>query len=135
MEKTIKEENEREVIAKHYLNDNAILEGQLLKEEKGYVKVVVRYISSMSIRESFLTKLSIPEFFQNFSDFIEINQEEDAIALFTKVEDGYQLEKIYNPKKHEFAISEFIDLVYAEKFPSSVKNLDKYLIKKPKTNS
>ena len=125
MKKTIKEDNERKILESRYLNDNTLLEFVL--EEKDVV-VTVRYVSSpiSGIKEVTLTRMSLEDYANNLSKIIEENEKKDAIAIFKRDEKGnYELRNIYDVEEHSYAILEFMDIVYAKKFPN--KKLNKNL--------
>ena len=125
MKKTIKEDNSRRILESRYLNDNTLLEFVL--EEKDVV-VTVRYVSSpiSGIKEVTLTRMSLEDYANNLSKIIEENEKKDAIAIFKRAEQGnYELRNIFDVEEHSYAILEFMDIVYAKKFPN--KKLNKNL--------
>lgn len=125
MKKTIKEDNSRRILESRYLNDNTLLEFVL--EEKDVV-VTVRYVSSpiSGIKEVTLTRMSLEDYANNLSKIIEENEKKDAIAIFKRDEKGnYELRNIFDVEEHSYAILEFMDIVYAKKFPN--KKLNKNL--------
>ena len=125
MKKTIKEDNSRRILESRYLNDNTLLEFVL--EEKDVV-VTVRYVSSpiSGIKEVTLTRMSLEDYANNLSKIIEENEKKDAIAIFKRDEKGnYELRNVFDVEEHSYAISEFMDIVYAKKFPN--KKLNKNL--------
>ena len=125
MKKTIREDNNRRILESRYLDDNTLLEFVLEEKE---VVVTVRYVSSTisGIKEVTLTRMSLEDYTNNLSKIIEENEEKNAIAIFKRDEQGnYELRNVYDVEEHSYAILEFMDIVYAKKFPN--KKLNKNL--------
>lgn len=124
MKKTIKEDNNRNVVNKIYLNDNSLLEYVL---ENTYLTAVVRYIEYSKINEITLTSIKEEEFYNIFK-MLKLNKNRTHIALFLKEEDNYVLSNIYDINDHSFVDLEFIDIVFDKEF--SEYELDKNLVLK-----
>lgn len=125
MKKTIREDNNRKILESRYLNDNTLLEFVL---DGNQVVASIRYVSGVvsGIREITLTTMSLEDYANNLSKIIEENEEKDAIAIFKRDEDGnYELRNVFEVEEHSYSILEFIDIVYAKKFPN--KKLNKNL--------
>lgn len=129
MKKTIKEDNARKILESRYLNDNTLLEFVLEGKE---VIISVRYVVGVAsgIREITLTKISLEDYANNLSKIIEENEDKTAIAIFTKREKTgeYELRNVFDVEEHNYAILEFMDIVYKKKFPN--KELSKNLTSK-----
>lgn len=128
MKKTIKADKNRKILKEEYLNDNTLLE--IVMEDDRNIIVSVRFVegSSNTIREHVLTKMTIYDYLSDYNDLIKKSADSSAIAIFVKTKEGLQLNRFYNIEEHAFALDEFIDIVYEEKFPKLV--LDKHLILK-----
>lgn len=125
MKKTIKEENNRKILESRYLNDNTLLEFVL---EGNQVVASIRYVSGVvsGIREITLATMSLEDYANNLSKIFEENEEKNAIAIFKRDEQGnYELRNVFDVEEHSYAILEFMDIVYAKKFPN--KKLNKNL--------
>ena len=129
MKKTIKEDNQRKILESKYLNDNTLLEFVL---EKNEVIISIRYVAGVvsGIHEIILIKISLEDYANNLSKIIEENEEKNAIAIFTKREKNgeYELRNIFDVEEHSYVVSEFLDIVYDQKFPN--KKLNKNLTHK-----
>lgn len=122
MKKTIKEDNSRRILESRYLDDNTLLEFVL---EGNQVIATIRYVSGVitGIKEVTLTTMSLEDYANNLSKIIEENEEKNAIAIFKRDEKGnYELRNIFDVEEHSYAILEFMDIVYAKKFPNKQKN-------------
>ena len=128
MKRTIKEDNQRKILESKYLNDNTLLEFVL---EKNEVIITVRFVSGVvsGIQEITLTRISLEDYANNLSKIIEENEDKTAIAIFTKREETgeYELRNVFNVEEHQYAILEFMDIVYKKKFPN--RELSKNLTK------
>ena len=125
MKKTIREDNSRKILESRYLNDNTLLEFVL---EGNQVVASIRYVSGVvsGIREITLTTMSLEDYANNLSKIIEENEEKNAIAIFKWDEQGnYELRNVFDVEELSYAILEFMDIVYAKKFPN--KKLNKNL--------
>ena len=125
MKKTIKEENNRKILESRYLNDNTLLEFVL---EGNQVVASIRYVSGVvsGIREITLATMSLEDYANNLSKIFEENEEKNAIAIFKRDEQGnYELRNVFDVEEHSYATLEFMDIVYAKKFPN--KKLNKNL--------
>ena len=123
MEKTIKDDLNREIVYSKLINDNTLLE-YYVKDDKFYI--TVRFIEGSSIREHYLKVLPVDATLEDFSQMINFNEDNTAIAIFDKTDDGYQLHGVYDTEEHSYEASDFIDIVYNKKFK---KKLGKRLIK------
>lgn len=128
MKKNIKEDQKREVFLSEYLNNNALLE--LTSVENKDIVFSIRYVDvkERSIKEHYLTKLSIDDYVSEKDNLIKISEDSSTIAVFKKLDEKFQLSKVYDTKKNEFILEEFIDIVYEKKFPNYP--LDKQFILK-----
>lgn len=130
MRKNIKADKERTIIKEEYINDNSLLEATL--EDNREVTLTIRFVKSPieGIKEHFLTKMTIYDFLSetDFNNFLKISEDNSAIAIFKEVPEGFQLERLYDTEEHSFALDEFIDIVYKEKFPELA--LNKHLVLK-----
>ena len=118
MRRTIKEDRERIVLHSELLNDNTLLE---LSSNHGYMDVGVRFIESpvTGMKEHILLHMDTVKFMKHKDQLMEINEGKDAIAIFEPTgEEGYFLDRVYDTEEHEFAIPEFVDIVYSQKFPN-----------------
>lgn len=117
MEKTIKKDQERNIIKSELLNDNTLLEFVAKNHD---IIASVRYIDSpiTGIRENILFKMDVADYTKHVGEIIQISEEKEAIAIFQPIEEGYQLKQVYDTQEHQFAISEFVDLVYKKHFPT-----------------
>ena len=129
MRKTIKEDNERLILQRELLNDNALLE---ISTNNGFVEVGVRFVDSSmrEIKEHILINMETVEFMKHQDNLIQINDDKDTIAIYKPVGEKYELVQIYDIENHQYAISDFIDIVYNEKFPKPLK--DSYIKEKVK---
>ena len=129
MRKTIKEDNERLVLQRELLNDNALLE---ISTNNGFVEVGIRFVDSSvrEIKEHILINMETVEFMKHQDNLIEINDNKDTIAIYKPVGEKYELIQVYDVKNHQYAISDFLDIVYNEKFPNPLK--DPYIKEKVK---
>jgi len=117
MKKTIKKDMERISIYRSFINDNTLLECILDEDEK--ISIVVRFVDNLvnGIKEHCLARVGKDAYFDYINNFIEINDEADTIALFVPSKDGnMELDRLYDAVGHHFADSEFMDLVYKNKF-------------------
>lgn len=122
MKKSIRDDRKREVFSSEYLNDNALLELRFVENRD--VAYCIRYVDAKekSIKEDFLTQMSIYDYVSERADLVKVSEDASTIAIFKKVEEGFQLAKIYDTKKHEFAMEEFMDIEYEKKFPKHPLN-------------
>lgn len=128
MRKTIKADKERKILKEEFLNDNALLQATM--EENRDVTIGIRFVENplVGIKEHILTKLSIYDYMSDYDNLVRISSDSSAVAIFNKTEEGFQLNRFYDAEEHSFALSEFIDIVYEEKFPELA--LDKHLVLK-----
>lgn len=128
MRKTIKADKSRKILKEEFLNDNALLESTM--EDNRDILVVVRFVEgpSSGIKEHILTKMNVYDYMSEYNNLVKKSKDSSTIAIFNKTEEGYQLNRVYDVNKHEFALEEFIDIVYEDKFPELA--LDKHLILK-----
>jgi len=126
MEKTIEKDLKRKIIYSRLINENTLLEYYYKNHD---VYISVRFVDSevSGIKEHILKVMKAEDFSIDILNTIEINEDCSCIALFDKVEEGFQLRDVYYTDEHNFECSEFIDLAYAKKFPN--KKLNKRLIK------
>ena len=69
--------------------------------------------------------MSLEDYANNLSKIIEENEEKNAIAIFKRDEQGnYELRNVFDVEEHSYAILEFMDIVYAKKFPNKKLNKD-----------
>ena len=129
MRNTIKEDEKRFILHRELLNDNTLLE---ISTNNGFVEVGVRFVDSSKkeIKEHILITMETIEFMKHQDNLIEINDNKDTIATFKPNGEEYILEQVYDTKTHEFAISDFVDIAYNEKFPKPLK--DSYIKEKVK---
>ena len=123
MEKTIKDDLNRKIVYQRMLNDNSLLE---YYAKNGMFYITIRFIEQSSIREHVLKILSEDEMNDIFQ-IINFNEDDTAIAIFDKTDDGYQLSSVYDVEEHSCEVSDFMDIAYEKKFK---KALNKQLIKK-----
>ena len=117
MRKTLREDRERMVLQSELLNDNSLLE---YSTNHGYMDVGVRYVDSAAIREDILLHMNIVEFMKHKEELVQKSEDGNAIAIYkpgTKPTE-YVLDTVYDAQSHEFAIPEFVDLVYQKRFPN-----------------
>ena len=126
MKKTIKKDMERISIYQTFINENTLLESVLEEDEK--VSIVVRYVDNpvSGIKEHCLARVGMEAYQDYLENFLEINDEADAIALFTPTREGLQLDRLYDTKNHRFASEEFMDLEYKERFHKQPKQFIKH---------
>jgi hypothetical protein len=123
MEKTIKDDLNREITFRKIINDNTLLE-YYIKDNRFYI--TVRFVEGSSIKEHYLTVLPVDTTLEEFSQIVNFNEDNTAIAIFNKTDDGYQLHGVYDTEEHSYEASDFIDIAYDKKFK---KKLNKRLIK------
>lgn len=121
MKKTIREDNQRKVIKQEYLNENSLQEVALVD---GKIQITIRFVEGMSIKEHILATMT-PEELINEVNTYKVSDDGKKIALFRKKGDEYCLERLYDLEKHEFSISDFIDIEYKKHFKTPA--LNKYL--------
>ena len=121
MKKTIKEDNNRQVINSIYLNDNSLLE---YVKENDTISVVARYIKDSRINEVTLTYTNE----NDINNVIRFNEDNSFVAIFSKNNDNYVLTNIYDTKENSYVDLEFIDIVFEKKF-NNLK-LNKHLVLK-----
>ena len=128
MKKTIKADKKRKILKEEFLNDNALLQATM--EENRDVTIGVRFVEHplVGIKKHILTRLSIYDYMSDYDNLIKIANDSSAVAVFTKTDEGLQLDRLYDAEEHEFALSEFIDIVYEKRFPELA--LDKHLVLK-----
>ena len=107
------------VLQSELLNDNSLLE---YSTNHGYMDVGVRYVDSAasSIREDILLHMNIVEFMKHKEELVQKSEDGNTIAIYklgTKPTE-YVLDTVYDAQSHEFAIPEFVDLVYQKRFPN-----------------
>lgn len=124
MKKTIKEDKSRNVIKEEYITDNTLLE-YVLEEAK--VIIGIRYIDSQKIKETILLRISLEDYAERESSFLDISEDKSTIATFTRVGEEYQLDRVYETTDHSFVAEDFKDVAYMLKFPN--QKLNKQLIK------
>ena len=126
MEKTIEKDLQRKILYRRIINENTLLEYYYKNHD---VYIGVRFVDGevSGIKEHVLKIMKDEEFSINVLDSIEINEDSSCIAIFNKIDEGFQLSDVYYTDEHNFECSEFIDLAYEKKFPN--KKLNKRLIK------
>lgn len=130
MESTVKADQNRKIIRRKYLNDNALLEIiQKIENNMDQFRIVLRYVKEQTIKEVYLTDLTLNEYLEELSERVEINEDNSAIAIFRKIKDGYQLDKVYDVLEYSFVPSDFLDVAYSLKFKESTSKLNQYLMK------
>ena len=134
MKKTIKEDLERIVIKEKLLDNNSLIQYECNRDDKT-VSLVVRYIKNNTIKEDIITTMTLDEYINELDNIVKINKNDSAIAIFKKetynnVFNEYTLRDCYDLKDHSFAIIDFLDIEYNEKFPNN--KVDKYLVVKKK---
>ena len=128
MKKTIKEELNRQILKQTLINDNTLLE---IESNKRNIIISVRFVEGLGIKEHVLTHMDVAVFTDHIDEIIQFNEDKSAIAIFQLVDGVLVLANVYDTLKHQFAISDFIDIVYRLKFPD--KPLNKQLMKKMNT--
>ncbi len=128
MEKTIKADKKRKILTEDFLNDNTLLQATLQNNRD--VLVGVRFVDGpQRITEHILTRMTIYDYMSDYSNLVRISKDSSSIAIFNKTDEGLlQLSRFYDASAHEFALDEFIDIVYEKKFPELA--LDKHLVLK-----
>lgn len=113
MKKTIKKDKHRYILKEEYLNDNALLEYSL---ENKKIVVGIRFIEGC-MKEHILGQYPVREFVEEEKNLIRFNKKKNAIALFRKVGEDYQLDGLYNAEEHSFEVPDFLELAYQKEFP------------------
>lgn len=128
MRKTIKADKSRKILKEEFINDNSLLE--LTMEDNRDILVGVRFVEGAcsGIKEHILMRMSVYDYMSEYNNLVKKSKDSSTIAIFKKTDDGYQLNRVYDAEKHEFALEEFIDIVYEDKFPELA--LDKHLVLK-----
>lgn len=116
MKENIKKDREDEVLSEELISDNALL--QYRKTKKDEVSVVVRYVTSSSIKETTLYKTDP----KNNKHLLCISDDKQMIAIFEESEGSFQLSRLYDVKEHSFIPYDFIDIAYNQKFPDQQVN-------------
>lgn len=132
MERTIKQDNKRNVIKCDYINDNLALECSY-DEEKDVVTIGVRYVRELNnITETLFTKVSMGEYMESFYDLIRVNAAKDTIAIFKKHGTSFILDRIYDVKEHSMIPEDFKDIVFKDKFSPLKLDKNMQLVKRNK---
>ena len=127
MEKTIKGDLNRKIVYSKLINDNTLLEYYV----KGDILfITVRFVDLSSVREHVLKTIPVEES-DNIFQIVNFNEDNSAIAIFNKTDEGYQLNGVYDTIEHSYEASDFMDIVYEKKFN---QKLGKRLIKKEDFN-
>jgi len=96
MKKTIREELSEKYLRASLVKDNALVIYTENETSEYLVDVKVRYIKENTIREEYLTSITIDDFRNRRNQLIVINDEKTEISIFRHEDDFYQLDKIYS---------------------------------------
>lgn len=129
MKNTIKSDNERLIIKEELLDDNSLLQYEY-DRENDKVLLAIRFIKHHTIQEHILTILSIHEYASELDDRVKINEDHTSIAIFDKKDNDYVLRDCYNLQEHNYAINDFVDIEFNNKFPNI--KINNYLVLKKK---
>lgn len=126
MKDTIKADYFRKVLKHEFLTDNALIEHVLTDEN--IVEISVRYITGTipEIKEDILIKLTKEEYSFELSEFLKINEDSTAIALFYKNrENEFLLGKVYDITNHTFIPNDFTGTIYHKRFKKASSKVKK----------
>ena len=96
------------------IDDNALIIYRQNEEDKDKVDICLRYVEHNSIKDQFLITLPREKMFR---DFIEVNEDNTAIAIYEEKDNQKVLSRVYKIEDHSFGIPEFLDLEYKQLFP------------------
>ncbi len=131
MKKTIKSDNERNIIKQFYINDNTLVQIEFDKETE-LVIISLRYVEDpiSGIKETILTKMQMDEYIESFEQLVRVNEDKNSIAVLKKIGKEYRLERLYDVENHQYIPEDYKDIVFKEKFKSFSLNKELILIKK-----
>ena len=131
MKKTIKSDNERNIIKQFYINDNTLVQIEFDKETE-LVIISLRYVEDpiSGIKETILTKMQMDEYIESFEQLVRVNEDKNSIAVLKKFGKEYRLERLYDVENHQYIPEDYKDIVFKEKFKSFSLNKELILIKK-----